>query len=207
MENPVCTAVPAAHRARRPAIALLAAVLAVGVVTRSARAAPDTDDAATLVEPGQRRFGFGPSVGFLAGNGVTMGGGGGFLRGWFTGGFMPIVVFANARTPDKAVRVNYYNSFQVNEDLAFRIFQRPRLDGSLLVGYKYNTVFGSGGGAGLGIMYDLTRRVGLQISVGLAVFPSAKDRLVHNQGYPSDRTPALTPAIQGGGNIGLVFFP
>jgi hypothetical protein len=143
----------------------------------------------------------------LAGNGVTMGGGGGFLRGWFTGGFMPIVVLANARTPDRAVRVNYYNSFQVNEDLAFRIFKRPRLDGSLLVGYKYNTVFGSGGGAGFGVMYDLTRRVALQISVALAVFPSAKDRLIRNQGYPNDRTPALTPALQGGGNIGLVFFP
>ena len=208
MENPIRTAVLAAHRARRATVPLVAAVFVAGVGPSFARAAPDDDAApSAAVERGQRRFGFVPTAGFLAGAGVTMGGGGGFLRGWFTGGFMPIVVFANARTSDKAARLNYYNSFQVNEDLAFRIFQRPRLDGSLLVGYKYNTVLGSGGAVGLGIMYDLTRRVVLQLSAGVAVFPSAKDRLDRNQGYPSDRTPALTPALQGGGNVGLLFFP
>ena len=208
MVNPIRRAGPDARGARSAPVTLVAVVIVAGIVPSFARATPE-DDAATspAVERGQRRFGFGPSLGVLAGNGVTMGGGGGFLRGWFTGGFMPIVVFSNGQASDKAVRLNYYNSFQVNEDLAFRIFQRPRLEGSLLVGYKYNTVWGSGGAAGLAIMYDLTRRVGLQASLGVAVFPSAKERLIRNQGYPNDRTPALPPALQGGGNVGLVFFP
>ena len=172
-----------------------------------AQAQTPPEEAPATIVVAQRRFGFGPTLGFLSGNGLTMGGGGDVVRGWFTGGFMPIVVFANARTPDKAPRFNYYNSLQINEDLAFHLFRRPRLEGALVVGYKFNTVLGHGGGAGLGVLYDLGARVGLQITVGLAVFPSAKDRLVRDHAYPTDRDPAFPPAIQGGGNIGLVFFP
>jgi hypothetical protein len=197
----------AAHRTGRRASELLIALfVAIGAAPLAqAQTAPEGAPAAIAVS--QRRFGFGPTAGFLSGNGVVMGGGGDVVRGWFTGGYMPIVVFGNARTPDKAVRLNYYNSLQINEDLAFHLFRRPRLEGALLVGYKYNTVLGHGGGAGVGVLYDLDARVGLQIAVGLAVFPSAKDRLVRDHGYPTDRDPSFPPAIQGGGNIGLVFFP
>jgi len=37
--------------------------------------------------------------------------------------------------------------------------------------------------------------------------PSAKDRLDRNFAYPTDRSPPLTPAIQGGVNLGLIFYP
>lgn len=155
----------------------------------------------------QRRFGFGPTVGFWSGTGLTMGGGGDIVRGWFTGGFVPVFVFANARTPDRAPRFNYYSSLQINEDLAFHLFRRPRLEGSLVIGYKYNTVLGHGGGLGASVLYDLGARVGLLIGAGFGVFPWAKDRLVDDHAYPNDRDTAFPPAIQGGGNIGLVFFP
>jgi len=197
---------PVARHPLRHGSGLLVALLAGSVAASSARADGPPEDA-TPVPVSQRRFGFGPTVGFMSGSGVTLGGGGDLVRGWFTGGFMPIVVFANARTPDRAVRLNYYSSLQINEDLAFHLFQRPRVEGSLVVGYKYNTVFGHGGGAGLGILYDLNARVGLQIVLGVALFPSAKERLVRQHGYPADRDPSFPPALQGGGNIGLVFFP
>ncbi|HEY4185919.1 MAG TPA: hypothetical protein VGP07_12675 [Polyangia bacterium] len=205
MKATLCPFVSTVTAARRASSLLIVALVAVA--SSRAGAAPEIDDPAASAEPPQRHFGVGPSVGFLAGNGVTMGGGGGFLRGWFTGGFAPIFVFANARTPDRSVRFNYYNAFQINEDLTFRIFQRPRLEGAVLVGYKYNTVLGSGGGGGFSVLYDLDRRWGLLMSVGVAVFPSAKARLMRNEGYPADREPPITPAIQGGANVGLVFFP
>ena len=186
---------------------MLVACLVAVVATSSAHAQPAAEDGAAPAPPSQRRFGFGPTIGFLSGNGLTVGGGGDLVRGWFTGGFMPIVVFANARTPDRAGRVNYYNSLQINEDLAFHLFDRPRVEGALLAGYKYNTVLGHGGGLGLSFLYDLGRRVELQFTAALAVFPAAKDRLDRDHGYPSDRVPALPPAIQGGANLALVFFP
>lgn len=185
---------------------LLAAFLTVLAAAPSVQGQTPPPDAPATIAVSQRRFGFGPTVGFLSGNGLTMGGGGDVLAGWFTGGFMPLVVFGQA-TRDKTVRFNYYNSLQINEDLAFHLFRRTRLEGSLRVGYKYNTVLGHGGGAGLGVLYDLGARVGLQIAVGVALFPSAKDRLVRDHGYPTDRDPSFPPALQGGGNIGLVFFP
>jgi len=188
-------------RAPGPLLALLLASVA-----SSAWAQGPQEDAAPLAVS-QRRFGFGPTAGFLSGTGLTMGGGGDIVRGWFTGGFMPILVFANARTPDKAFRFNYYNSLQINEDLAFHLFDRPRVEGSLRVGYKYNTVLGHGGGAGVAVQYDVSPRVALQITVGVSLFPYAKDRLVRDHGYPTDRDPTLSPAFQGTGNIGLVFFP
>jgi hypothetical protein len=184
---------------------LLVALL-IGALGSSAWAgAPPEDDVPFVVS--QRRFGFGPTLGFLSGSGLTMGGGGDVVRGWFTGGFMPILLFGHTRGSNQDLHFNYYSSLQINEDLAFHLFRRPRVEGSLLVGYKYNTVLGHGGGAGLGIVYDLGARVGLQINLGVAVFPSAKDRLIRDHGYPIDRDASFPPAIQGGGNIGLVFFP
>ena len=194
---------------RRFAVASLLCLFFAAFAAFAARAAaaPPPADPAAPVPPGQRHFGVGGTAGIYSGFGATLGGGGDFLKGWFTGGFVPIVVFANARAADRAIRANYYSSFQINEDIALHLFQRPRLEGSLLLGYKYNTVFGHGGGAGIGVIYDLGRRVGLDVSAGLAIFPSAKDRLTRDQGYPTDRDPALTPALQGGANVGLVFFP
>jgi hypothetical protein len=103
--------------------------------------------------------------------------------------------------------VNGYHAFQIGADLAVPVKRKARLEVSLVLGYKFNTVIGHGGGAGVGVVYDLSRHVALAIAFGLAIFPSAKDRLVQDHGYRLDRDPVLTPAIQGGGNLGLVFYP
>lgn len=189
------------------ASALLVACLGATVAPSSAAAQAAADDAAPPFAVSQRHLGFGPSVGFLSGNGLTVGGGGDIVRGWFTGGFVPILVFANARTPDKAIRLNYYSSWQINEDLAFHLLRRPRLEASLLVGYKYNSVLGHGGEVGMSFLYDLGPRVGLLINAALAVFPAAQARLDRDHAYPTDRSPAFPPAIQSGANVGLLFFP
>jgi hypothetical protein len=200
-----------ARRSRRPRRLSVALVVAALVAAGSAVAPPLANAAPTAVEaegpppPPQRHFGIGATVGMYSGFGVTAGGGGGFLRGWFTGSFMPVFVFANARTADRAGRVNYYSSYQINEDIGLRVLARPRLDGMVLLGYKFNYVLGSGGGVGFGVIHDLSRRVGLQLSAGVALFPSARDRL-RSRGYPDDRDPRLV-ALQGGANVGLVFFP
>jgi hypothetical protein len=60
---------------------------------------------------------------------------------------------------------------------------------------------------GRGVLYDLGPKIALDLAGGLAIFPSAKDRLDRDFAYPTDRSPGLTPAIQAGANIGLVFYP
>lgn len=158
-------------------------------------------------EDAQRFFGIGATIGVWSGIGGIVGGGGDRVKGWLSGGYAPVLVFANARTPDRAPRFNAYNAYQLNGDLEIVAMKRGRTELGVLLGYKYNSVIGHGGGAGLGVLYDLGAKIALDFSGGLAVFPSAKDRLDRNFAYPTDRSPSLTPAIQGGANLGLIFYP
>ena len=158
-------------------------------------------------EDARRFFGIGATIGVWSGLGGIVGGGGDRVKGWLSGGYAPVLVFANARTPDKALRFNAYNAYQLNGDLEIVVMKRDRTELGVLLGYKFNSVIGHGGGAGLGVLYDLGAKIALDFSGGLAVFPAAKDRLDRNFAYPTDRSPALTPAIQGGANLGLIFYP
>lgn len=123
-----------------------------------------------------------------------------------SGGYAPVLVFANARTPDRATRFNYYSAYQLQGDLTVRLVERAPTEFTFPLGYKLNSVIGHGGGAGVRILYDVSERTALEISVGLTVFPSAKERL-DRRGYPADRAPPITPALQGGAGVGLLVFP
>jgi len=158
-------------------------------------------------EGAQRSFGLGATIGVWSGMGAIVGGGGERVKGWLAGGYAPVLVFANARTPDKAIRFNAYNGYQLNGDLEIVVMKRPRTEVGVLLGYKFNSVIGHGGGAGVGVLYDLGPKIALDLTGGVAIFPSAKDRLDRDFAYPTDRSPGLTPAIQGGANIGLIFYP
>ncbi len=173
----------------------------------SSRAAVGEVDADASHFGGQRHLGFGPTLGVWSGAGGIVGGGGEHVKAWLSGGYSPALIFANARSADRALRFNYYSAYQINADLVVRLLDRPRADVGLLIGYKFNSVLGHGGGVGLAVLYDLSRHIGLHISGGLALFPSAKNRLDREYGYPADRDPSLTPALQGGMNLGLLYYP
>lgn len=203
-------------RARRAAGAAVLALLAAAPFAAGAQVAGPADTAvpgeaaAPAMEAvpvaGQRSFGLGPTIGFWSGAGAIAGGGGETVKAWVSGGYAPVLVFSNARTADKAMRFNYYSAYQLNGDVTVRLMRRARAELGLLLGYKYNSVIGHGGGAGARLLYDLSARTALEISGGLAVFPSAQDRL-DRRGYPSDRVPGITPALQGGVGVGLLVFP
>lgn len=192
-------------RSTAPLIAALLSVAASGAAGVALAADDARPDAARLA--GQRSFGFGPTVGVWSGIGAVAGGGGETLKAWLSGGYAPVLVFANARTPDKAIRFNAYSAYQLNGDIELVLARRPRLEIGALLGYKFNNVIGHGGGAGLDLRYDIGPKVALGIAAGLAVFPSAKHRLDTNYAYPTDRNPGVTPALQGGANFGLIFYP
>jgi hypothetical protein len=188
-----------------PRALFVMALLAAG--SGSARGATVTaGEAEGAFAPGSHTFGLGPTIGFWSGAGAMVGGGTDVVKVWASGGYAPVMVFANTRTADRAVRFNYYNTYQLNGDLGLGVYHRPRVELSVLLGYKFNSVLGHGGGAGIGVLYDLGPRLAVMVAAGGAVFPSAQDRL-DREGYPADRKPSVTPALQGGANIGLVFFP
>jgi hypothetical protein len=195
-------------RAHPPVAAVAIAAASVLLAVVPARAAAAEDDGVDPVRgAGRRAFGVGPTAGVFSGFGAIAGGGGDTVKAWLSGGYFPVLVFANARTPDRAMRFNYYGAYQLGGDVTVRLFQRARTDFALLLGYKFNSVLGHGAGGGVRILHDLSDRVALEISAGLAVFPSAQDRLDREFGYPADRVPPLTPALQGGANLGLLVFP
>lgn len=156
---------------------------------------------------GQRTLGVGATLGSWAGAGLVAGGGGRSVKGWVTAGYAPVLVFSNAKTASKSIRFNGYSAFQVGADLGVPVVTRERSEVSLLLGYKYNTVLGHGGGAGVRILYDRSPRLALAVAVGVAIFPEAERRLDEHQHYPTDREPGLTPAVQGGLTLELIWFP
>lgn len=191
----------------RRAPAMLAALLLAAAPAGALSAEPGGAGVEVSRTSGQRSFGLGPTLGFWAGAGGIVGGGSETVKGWLSGGYAPVLVFANARTPGKELRFDYYGAYQLGGDVTVRLLARERTELALLLGYKFNSVLGHGGGGGIRILHDLGPRYALELSAGLAVFPSAQDRLDRDHAYPTDREPAITPALQGGANIGLVVFP
>jgi hypothetical protein len=170
-----------------------------------AEAGENADAAPARHFGGQRVLGFGPSLGFYSGSGATLGVGS-FVGVWISGGYMPILISGNDKQT-QAAGFEFYNSAQVGADLAI-VPWRPgkRSSFGLIGGYKFNSVLGHGGGGGATFSYDVGAKLALVVLAGVNVFPSAEQRLLENQGYPRDREAAF-PWLQGGANLGLVFYP
>jgi hypothetical protein len=152
---------------------------------------------------GQRTFGFGPTVGFYSGAGAMVGVGE-TLGLWLSGGYMPILITG---TEGNGIKYDFYNSAQANADLALTPWHPTfRSSIGMIAGYKYNTVLGHGGSAGITFSYDLNRLLALRALAGISIFPDAADHLRSDHGYPSYRDPAL-PWFQGGINLGLAIHP
>lgn len=193
-------------------VARLAAVCAAALLLSQAPAARAWADDETLRAPppprhygGQREVGFGGTLGFATGAGVALDLAWDPLALWVTAGYFPVVVFGNEKV-GKAVTADGYHSAQVVANAAV-IPWHPgkRVDIGLLAGYAYDTLLGHGGGGGVGVTLDVTRQLAFQFSFEILGFPSAQDNLT-KAGYPGDRD-AVLPWLQGGANVGLLFYP
>ena len=155
---------------------------------------------------GQRSFGFGPFLG-LSGLGAAAGALIAPVGFWVSGGYVPILVFGNKHDTTRSLTFDGYSSAQLNLDVSVlpMILAGGRIDAGIIAGYRYNTLLSHGFGAGVAITYDFSRTVVGFGSWELSVFPQAQDQLT-NAGYPTDRDASL-PWLQGGVNVGLMFFP
>jgi hypothetical protein len=154
---------------------------------------------------GQRDVGFGGTLGFATGAGVALDLSWDPLALWLSTGYFPVIVIGNEKV-GKAVTVDGYNSAQFMANAVVMPWHAGRrVDIGLLAGYAYDTVLGHGGGGGVGVTLDLSRALALQFSFEILGFPTAQDNLTRAS-YPGDRD-AVLPWLQGGANVGLLYYP
>lgn len=154
---------------------------------------------------GQRTFGFGPFLG-LSGLGAAAGALVAPVGFWVSGGYAPVWVFGNKHDTTRTLTFDGYSSAQLNLDVSvLPVLASSRIDAGVIAGYRYNTLLSHGIGAGVALTCDFSRTVVGFASYELSFFPQAQDQLT-NAGYPTDRDASL-PWLQGGVNVGLMFFP
>jgi hypothetical protein len=154
---------------------------------------------------GQREVGVGGTLGFTNGAGAALDLAWGPFALWLTGGYFPVLVFGNEKI-GRAMTVDGYSSGLIIANAVVMPWHPgSRVDIGLLAGYAYDTLLGHGGGGGVGVTLDLTRDLAMQFSLEILGFPRAQDNLTA-AGYPGDRD-AVLPWMQGGGNVGLLFYP
>jgi hypothetical protein len=184
---------------------MLAVALALSHVARAdapAAGAPETPPAPV---GGQRFVGIGAEVGFGIGIGAALHLGTRQLGVFVEAGALPIFVVGNQQT-SRALTFDVYGAVELNANLYAMLFQpSPRTDLGLTAGYSGNTVLGNGLNLGVAARYDLAEKLALTIFGGVEIFPDAHDHLLAH-GYSPTSDPSL-PQLQGGANLGLVFYP
>ncbi len=155
---------------------------------------------------GQRNLGLAAEIGFSTGLGAALHLGSPKLGLYVAGGVLPVFVFGNEKTPSRSMTFDAYGAAAVNADFYAMFLQpSPRSTVGVSGGYSYSTLLGSGANLGVAIRYDLATKLAFSAFGGLTIYPDAEDRLVEH-GYPATQDPA-TPQVQGGVNVGLVFYP
>ena len=182
------------------------------VVTPGTSAAPGAPrpERSAIDQPGfaigQRNLGIAAEIGFSTGLGAALHLGSPTLGLYVAGGVLPVFVFGNEKTSSRSMTFDAYGAAAVNADFYAMFLQpSPRSAVGVSGGYSYSTLLGSGANLGVAIRYDLATQLAFSAFGGLTIYPDAEDRLVEH-GYPATQDPA-SPQIQGGVNVGLVFYP
>ena len=180
-------------------------VLSILVAVNVAHAEPPGETEAEVTHGHQRWLGVGAEIG-ASGIGAAVHAGTGTIGLYLTAGVMPIFVAGNKQDELRTPTFDLYRSFELTADgYALLAQPTPNTAIGLCAGYSHNTLLGDGGNLGVALRHELGEKVALTLFGGLVYFPKAKDQLVMHQ-YPSNVDPML-PQLQGGINVGLVFYP
>lgn len=155
---------------------------------------------------GQRFVGLGAEIGLNTGIGPALHLGLPQFGLYAAAGLMPIFIVGNQQNASRSLTFDVYRAFELNADFyAMFIKGSPRADLGLSGGYSGNTFLGNGFNLGIAARYDLSEKLAFSLFGGLEYFPDARNHLAaHN--YPATQD-AASPELQGGINLGLVFYP
>jgi hypothetical protein len=128
-------------------------------------------------------------------------------------GLLPILVMYSSPNGDPNLKL--LNGYQINAGLYTIFAQIRRFGVGMHLGYKYNAVLKHGVAGGAYMTFDLTRTLLLHATVGISVYPNGEDEVVRRlpdpcEGYSNCSGSykfSLTPAVQSGISVGVLFFP
>jgi hypothetical protein len=178
-----------------------------------AQAAPSdqgraTDPDQTEVIDGQRSFAFGPTAGFYHTNGLEILLGTRDIAVVGAGGYTPLLIFWQDRD-NLDGHLDFVSSFQVDADLAIRIFDSGKTMLGAQPGYRFNSALGHGFGIGGYAARDFSDLVQARVTYGLVVFPDGSNQLLKRDDYDADQVDfgLVGPLLQGGLSLSLMFYP
>ncbi|HET7506700.1 MAG TPA: hypothetical protein VFK02_37020 [Kofleriaceae bacterium] len=155
---------------------------------------------------GQRSIGIGAEAGFSTGVGGALHLGMSQYGLYVSSGLVPLLIFGNKKDASRSLTFDVYGAVELNTDAYLMFLEGPRSDVGICAGYSGNTVLGNGFNIGIAVRYDLAEKIAFTIFGGFEVFPGAADHLTAH-GYPSAMQDAAVPYLQGGANLGIVFYP
>jgi len=166
--------------------------------------------------PGQRYFGFGPSIGFWKPNGlfvragipaVELEAGGGYMLNYASytttttsGGYGVYVV-------QEQPQLKVFFALQGDVDLLVHLVTfKDRIRGGLRAGPRYNEALGYGVGLGGQLSKRMSAHWLLEGNWGVTVFPDAAHNLRRHE-VPSSADFRWPPAINWGLNVAVLLYP
>jgi len=121
-------------------------------------------------------------------------------------GIVPMFIFGNQRDASRSITFDVYRAIELNTDVYVMFLERPRGDAGICAGYSGKHGARQRLHIGLAVRYDIAEKVAFTIFGGFEVFPDAADHLTAH-GYPTSTQDPAVPYLQGGANLGIVFYP
>jgi hypothetical protein len=152
---------------------------------------------AQAAAPEQRSIGFGPEIGVIGIGGAIHAGGPAYGAS-LAASVMPVIIVQPST-------IDLFATADVRADLYAYAAGSERGHFGPLAGASYNTLLGAGFNLGAGGTVRMGRKVELSLKWVFIIYPDANSRLLGHieaaQGEPT------RPWLQGGGSIGLLFYP
>ena len=176
-----------------------AVAIAAGLAATPARAQQD------VPEP-QRSYGLVLNLGSFSGlgGGIQLGSRTAGLRA--SVGWQPLLVVKDKG--NNQLELDFWGGLLVAPDLFVRLAQSGRTDLGAQLGYRYSSLLGHGGGAGMYVEFPVARWADVVVTGGIVFFPDGEDHLRREENLAASTSFGFPgPSVNLGLSIAAVLFP
>jgi hypothetical protein len=206
-------------------LASLASLLALAAVSTPLARAQEGAPAATSPQPlpeagvaprppspARGIFGVGAQAGFFGGSGASLQLGTAAAGLRLAAGWAPIFLAytepSSTAGSNPALKLKAYSSLVVAPDLYLRLTAVRGVTAiGLQAGYRYSTVLGSGGAAGVYVQHPVGGKLDLLFAGGVLVFPDGETQLKEKKDLSNADFGFIGPNFSFGISAGILFFP
>lgn len=127
-------------------------------------------------------------------------------------GWAPLLFAVTERTTtamgtEDEVKLKFYSGLLVSPDVYLRVAQSRLTSIGIQGGYRYSSILGSGGAAGIYVEHPLGRRIDLLVNGGLLFFPEGETKLERREHLQNPDFGFPGPNVSIALSAGLLFFP